>query len=129
MKTLGIGIDIVDNKRIKSSIKNNKFINRTFGKKEIFSSKKTNNKTNYLSKRFAAKEALAKALGTGFRGGLNFKDIQILNDKRGKPYYFMSEKLKNLIKKKKKIKDFNLFLSISDENEYSVAFTIIQLIK
>ena len=126
MKTLGIGIDIVDNKRIKSSIKNNKFINRTFGKKEIFSSKKTNNKTNYLSKRFAAKEALAKALGTGFRGGLNFKDIQILNDKRGKPYYFMSEKLKNLIKKKKKIKDFNLFLSISDEKEYSIAFTIIQ---
>ena len=106
MKTLGIGIDIVDNKRIKSSIKNNKFINRTFGKKEIFSSKKTNNKTNYLSKRFAAKEALAKALGTGFRGGLNFKDIQILNDKRGKPYYFMSEKLKNLIKKKKKNKRF-----------------------
>ncbi len=128
MKTLGIGIDIVDNKRIKSSIKNKKFINRTFGKKEIFCSKKTINKTNYLSKRFAAKEALAKALGTGFREGLNFKDIQILNNKHGKPYYFMTEKLKKLIKKKKKIKNFNLFLSISDEREYSIAFTIIQSI-
>ena len=126
MKTLGIGIDIVDNKRIKLSIRNKKFINRTFGKKEIFSSKKIINKTNYLSKRFAAKEALAKALGTGFREGLNFKDIQILNNKHGKPYYLMSEKLKNLIKKRKKIKNFNLFLSISDEKEYSIAFTIIQ---
>ena len=128
MKTLGIGIDIVDNKRIKLSIRNKKFINRTFGKKEIFSSKKIINKTNYLSKRFAAKEALAKALGTGFREGLNFKDIQILNNKHGKPYYLMSEKLKNFIKKRKKIKNFNLFLSISDEKEYSIAFTIIQSI-
>ena len=101
MKTIGIGIDIVNNKRIKSSIKNNKFINRIFGKMEISSSKKIINKTNYLSKRFAAKEALAKALGTGFRKGLNFKDIQILNNKHGKPYYLMSRKLKDLIKKKK----------------------------
>ena len=50
MKTIGIGIDIVNNKRIKSSIKNNKFINRIFGKMEISSSKKIINKTNYLSK-------------------------------------------------------------------------------
>ena len=128
MKTIGIGVDIVDNKRIKISIKNKKFIDRAFGRNEILNSKKILNKTNYLSKRFAAKEALAKALGTGFRDGLNFKDIQVLNNKHGKPYYAMSAKLKNLIKKKKKIKNFNLFLSISDEKEYSIAFTIIQSI-
>ena len=126
MKTIGIGVDIVDNKRIKLSIKNNKFIDRTFGKDEILSSKKILNKTNYFAKRFAAKEALSKALGTGFRGGLNFKDIQVLNDRLGKPYYVVSSKLKNLIVKNKKINSFNLFLSISDEKEYSVAFTIIQ---
>jgi holo-[acyl-carrier protein] synthase len=126
MKTIGIGVDIVDNKRIKLSIKNNRFIDHTFGKDEILKSKKILNKTNYFAKRFAAKEALSKALGTGFRGGLNFKDIQVLNDRLGKPYYVVSSKLKNLIKKNKKINSFNLFLSISDEKEYSVAFTIIQ---
>ena len=126
MKTIGIGVDIVENKRIKSSIKNKKFVLRTFGKDEILNTEKKLNKANYLSKRFAAKEALAKAIGTGFRDGLNFKDIQVLNNKLGKPYYVINSKLKNLIKKKKKVRDFNLFLSISDEKEYSVAFAIIQ---
>jgi holo-[acyl-carrier protein] synthase len=126
MKTIGIGVDIVENKRIKSSIKNKKFVLRTFGKDEILNTEKKLNKANYLSKRFAAKEALVKAIGTGFRDGLNFKDIQVLNNKLGKPYYVINSKLKNLIKKKKKVKDFNLFLSISDEKEYSVAFAIIQ---
>ena len=126
MKTIGIGVDIVDNKRIRSLVKNKSFIDRTYSRSEILNSKKILNKTNYLSKRFAAKEALAKALGTGFRNGLNFKDIEVLNDKLGKPYYVISSKIKQLIKKKIKIKNFDLFLSISDEKEYSIAFTIIQ---
>ena len=126
MKIMGIGVDIVRNKRISSSIKNKNFINRTFGKNEILISEKIDNKTSYFSKRFAAKEALSKALGTGFRDGLSFKDIEVVNDKLGKPYYIISSKIKNLIKKKKNIKNFNLFLSISDEKEYSIAFTIIQ---
>ena len=127
MKTIGIGVDIVKNTRIRSSIKNKDFINRIFGKNEILKSKKITNKINFFSKRFAAKEAFAKALGTGFRNGLNFKDIEIINDKLGKPYYLISPKIKKLIKKKKKIKNFNLFLSISDEKEYSIAFTTIQI--
>ena len=128
MKTVGIGVDIVKNKRLISLTKNKYFINRTFGKNEILISKKLTNKTNYFSKRFAAKEAFAKALGTGFRDDLNFKDIQILNDKLGKPYYLINPKIKNLVKKKKKVKNFDLFLSISDEKDYSVAFAIIQQI-
>ena len=126
MKIVGIGVDIINNKRIQSSIKNKGFINRVFGKDEILISKKFKNKANYFSKRFVAKEAFAKALGTGFRDNLNFKDIQIINNKLGKPYYLLNSKIKNLIKKKKKIKNFNLFLSISDEKEYSIAFTIIE---
>ena len=102
MKTIGIGVDIVSNKRIKSSIKNKNFLIRLYGKSEIINLKKVHNKTNYLSKRFAAKEALAKAIGTGFRDGLNFKDIEILNNKLGKPYYVLGSKLKALKKKKKK---------------------------
>ncbi len=125
---IGIGVDIVKNKRMHSSIKSKSFINRIFSKNEILISEKFINKTNYFSKRFAAKEAFVKALGTGFREGLNFKDIQIVNDKLGKPYYLIDSKIKNLIQKKKKIKNFNLFLSISDEKDYSIAFTIIQKI-
>ena len=126
MNIIGIGVDIIDNKRIKNSIKNKNFLNRIFGSHELLKSKNILNKTNYFAKRFAAKESLSKALGTGFKDGLNFKDIQILNNKIGKPYYLLNKKLENFIKKKKKLKNFILFLSISDEKDYSVAFTVIQ---
>ncbi len=126
MKILGIGVDVVQNKRIKNLINNKVFIKRTFGKNEVNLSKKTVNKVNYFAKRFAAKEAFAKSIGTGFRNDLNFKDIEILNDKIGKPYFFRTKKINNIIFKKFKTKRFNLFLSISDEKDYSVAFTILQ---
>ena len=126
MKTLGIGIDIINNRRIRSLINNKSFIDRTFGKSEIKLSKKTLNKTNYYAKRFAAKESLAKSLGTGFRNDLNFKDIEILNDNKGKPYYFKTKKINNIINKRFKVKKYNLFLSMSDEKNYSIAFTILQ---
>jgi len=128
MKIIGIGVDLVQNKRIKSLINNKAFISRTFGKKEITHSKKILNKINYFSKRFAAKEAFAKAIGTGFRNNLNFCDIEILNDNLGKPFYFKSTKINNVVFKTFKIKKYDLFLSISDEKDYSVAFTILQKI-
>ena len=126
MKILGIGVDIVNNKRIRSLISNKSFINKTFGKNEIKFSKKKINKINYFAKRFAAKESFAKSIGTGFRKGLNFRDIEILNDGIGKPYFLISQKMVKIINKKFKVKKFNLFLSISDEKEYSIAFTILQ---
>ena len=95
MKILGIGVDVVQNKRIKSLIKNKKFLSRTFGEKEIKISQKFLDKTNYFAKRFAAKEALAKSIGTGIRNNLNFKDIEILNDNIGKPFYYKSKKINN----------------------------------
>ena len=126
MKILGIGVDVIRNSRIKSLLNNKSFINRTFSKSELKNSKKISNKTNYFAKRFAAKESLAKSLGTGFRNNLNFKDIEILNNKVGKPYFSKSIKIDNIVIKKFKIKKYDLFLSISDEKEYSVAFTILQ---
>ena len=126
MKILGIGVDIIKNSRIKRLIINKSFIDRSFGKQEIKLSKKEKNKVNYFAKRFAAKESLSKSLGTGFRENLNLKDIEILNDKLGKPYFFVSNKIRNIINKRFKIKRFNLFLSISDEKDYSIAFTILQ---
>ena len=126
MKILGIGVDVIKNKRIQNLIRNKAFINRTFSLNEVRFSKNNINKTNYFAKRFAAKESFAKSLGTGFRNNLNFKDIEIINDKFGKPYYLLSHKITNIIKRIHKIKKFDLFLSISDENDYSVAFTILQ---
>ena len=126
MKILGIGVDIIKNSRIKKSIKSNTFINRLFTKFEIKQSNITKDKVNYFSKRFVAKESFSKALGTGFRNKLNFKDIEILNDKNGKPFFRLNKKTNNIILKTLKVKKYNLFLSISDEKDYSVAFTILQ---
>jgi holo-[acyl-carrier protein] synthase len=126
MKILGIGVDVIQNKRIKGLVNKKNFLKRTFGKNELRISKKTTNKTNYFAKRFAAKEAFAKSIGTGFRNNLNFKDIEILNDKIGKPYYSKSKKINSIINTKFKIKKYNLFLSITDEKDYSVAFAILQ---
>ena len=126
MKILGIGVDIIDNKRIKKSIKNNKFKNRIYSANELKLSSLSINKTSFFSKRFAAKEAFAKALGTGFRNSLNFKDIEVINDELGKPYYAKNRKITKLIQKNFNVRNFNCFLSISDEKDYSTAFTIIQ---
>ena len=126
MKILGIGVDIIENKRIEKSIKNRNFRKRIFSSKELIESEKINNKVAFFSKRFAAKEAFSKALGTGFRMNLNFKDIEVINDKMGKPHYVKNKKITKLIQKKYKTKKFNCFLSISDEKKYSTAFAIIQ---
>ena len=126
MKILGIGVDIIKNERIKKLIKNNKFKNRIYSTKELKLSKKTKNKIAFFSKRFAAKEAFSKALGTGFSSNLNFKDIEIINDKKGMPKYAENKKIIKIVQRKYKIKKFNSFLSISDEKDYSTAFAIIE---
>ena len=126
MRILGIGVDIVKNSRIKKSILNKSFLYRVFTNEEILISKNKKNKSIYFAKRFAAKEAFSKSLGTGFRDDFNFKDISVINDKLGKPSFFISKKIKNMIKKKFKIRKFNFFLSITDEEKYSMAFVILQ---
>ena len=126
MKILGIGVDIIENNRIKKLIQNNKFKTRVYRSNELKLSKNVKNKVAYFSKRFAAKEAFSKALGTGFSENLNFKDIEIVSDKKGKPKYAKNKKIIKIVQKKYKIKKFNSFLSISDEKDYSTAFAIIQ---
>ena len=126
MKIIGAGVDIVENSRIKKSILNNSFLNRVFTNEEILISKNMKNKSSYFAKRFAAKEAFVKSLGTGFKNGINFKDISIINDKLGKPSFFITKKIRKIIKKRFKINTFNFFLSISDEKKYSIAFVIFQ---
>jgi len=125
MQTLGVGVDIIENSRIKKSIKNKKFLYRVFSKVEIVNSRKASNKSGYFSKRFAAKEAFSKALGSGFRNGLNFNDITVVNDRYGKPSIKLNDKLKNIINKRFKTIKVNVFLSISDEKKHSIAFVVL----
>ena len=129
LNIFGVGTDIVKNSRIKKLIKNKKFINRIFTSSEIKDSKKINQKVLFFSKRFAAKEAFVKSLGTGFAHNINFKDINVSKKRNGKPYLTLSNKLKNILKRKLKLKKVKIFLSLSDEREYSVAYVITQKIK
>ena len=126
MKILGIGVDIVENSRITKLLRNKLFIKRIFSNSEILIANKIKDKKVYYSKRFAAKEAFAKSIGTGFRDDLNFNDISIVNNTHGKPSFVINEKIKKIIKKQFKTTSFNFFLSISDEKKYSVAYVILQ---
>ena len=106
MHIIGNGVDIIKNSRINNSLKIKGFLNRIFTEKEIQQGKKLKNKINFYAKRFAAKEAFVKAIGTGFRSDINFIDIEIKNYKNGKPYILLSKKLKNFLQKKFKIQKY-----------------------
>ena len=126
MNIIGNGVDIVKNQRIQKALKNKSFLNRIYSKKEIFASKKIKNKVNFFAKRFAAKEAFVKAIGLGFRNHINYKDIFVVNNIYGKPKLIINNKLKLIMKKKFKYNNFKIFLSLSDEKNYSIAFVIIE---
>ena len=128
MRILGNGVDIVDNIRIRKSIKNINFIKRIYSNDEIKESKNVKNKTNFFAKRFAAKEAFVKSLGIGFRNGINFKDISVINNNLGKPELYLSKKIKSFLSHKLKNKKYKIHLSLSDENRHSIAFVIINKI-
>ena len=127
MSILGTGIDIVENYRLKKLLlkKKSNFKNKIFTINEIAYCEKKSNFTNCYSKRFAAKEAFVKALGTGFRKNINFKDIEVVKNHYGKPYLLINKKVINKIKNLFKVKKFNILLSISDETKYSIASVII----
>ena len=125
MDIIGNGVDIIKNSRFNNSLKIKGFLNRIFTKNEIDQGKKIKNKTNFYAKRFAAKEAFVKAIGTGFRYDINFIDIEIKNYKNGKPYISLSKNLDNFLQEKFKIQKYKVFLSLSDEKDYSIAFVII----
>ncbi|MDA7715151.1 holo-ACP synthase [Pelagibacteraceae bacterium] len=127
MNIYGIGTDIVNVSRIKKSLKNKKFLKRVFNEKEIIKCEKIVNPHNCYAKRFAAKEAFSKALGTGISNGINFNEIIILNRKSGKPYINLAGQTKKTIKKKFNNKNSKISLSIADEKKYAVAFVTISL--
>ena len=129
MSIFGIGTDIVSIKRIKLSLKKKKFIKRIYNEQEVLKCKKAINQHNCYAKRFAAKEAFSKALGTGISNGINFNEITVLNNKSGKPYINLKGETKKIIKKIFKQKKTKISLSLSDEKDYAVAFVTISVWK
>jgi holo-[acyl-carrier protein] synthase len=129
---IGIGSDITDIRRIERLIKRfgDRFVRKYFTDKEIEKSGTYRKNPAYaasLAKRFAAKEACAKALGSGFKGGVSFRDISVVNDKRGKPSIILSGGAMERLKEITPI-DMNptILLSLSDEPPMALAFVVIE---
>lgn len=117
---IGIGTDIVQIPRIEKILAKygHLFTKRILGDNELnkFRTLSQNKQALYIAKRFAAKESISKAIGSGIATGLAFKDIEILNDSLGKPYTkFAGNKLKNL----------QIDISLSDDYPTALAFAVI----
>ena len=127
MKIFGIGTDIVNIKRMEDSLKKRgfSFKNKIFSRKEISYCDNKKNPSSFYAKRFAAKEAFSKALGTGIRKGVNFKNIEITNNVHGKPSISLKGNLANYLKKKIKCKKYDIHLSLSDDKPWAQATVII----
>ncbi len=138
---IGIGTDMVDVGRIKKALNDydSRFKDRVFTSKEQAYAQKKPNPVAAYAKRFAAKEAFAKALGVGLQGlgaphsdGLAFLDIEVVNDKYGKPEIVIAkaifEKLQARLHDKNKAAQIKIHLSLSDELPFVLAYVIIEKI-
>ena len=125
MKIFGIGTDIVKVCRIKKFIKKRSFLLKLFYKDEISKCGKMKNPSNCYAKRFAAKEAFSKALGTGISKGIKFNEIVVSNRRNGKPVIKLINDTKKKVDTKFKKRKFNISISLADEDDYAVAFVTI----
>lgn len=123
----GIGTDIV---RIQRMVENldkygERFATRVLTEPELAVFRDSAQPAQFLAKRFAAKEAAAKALGTGFRDGLSLRDIGVSNDELGKPMLEFSEQASQVLKNQGV---GSAHLSLSDEKEYAIAYVVLETI-
>ena len=129
---IGHGIDLIDIRRVEKTMNKfgNRFINRIFTKGEIIRSDNRNKRIESYAKRFAAKEACSKALGTGFRSGVYWRDIEVINEKTGKPILKLTggarKRLEKLIPNNN---DYNISLSITDDYPWAQANVIIEVVE
>ena len=120
---IGIGNDIIEISRIKQAIeRSERFLKKVFDKVEIEYFESRNMKPEFIAGRFAAKEAIAKALGTGFRG-FTFKDIVIERNELGKPRVILKGRAKEIAAEKG---DYRFFISISHSEENAIAMAIME---
>ena len=121
----GIGVDIVQIDRIHAVYEKNpaRFAEKVLSESELDEFADVKDKVNFLAKRFATKEAFAKALGTAFRDGLVMPDISVEHTEQGKPFIKLSGQALHIFEKK------NIrysHLSLSDEKDYVVANVVLE---
>lgn len=121
----GIGTDIVEVARIAASISQfgDDFAQRILAESELMSYQQSGIKARFLAKRFAAKEAFSKALGTGLRAPATFQNIAVTHDDLGKPLLVFAPELQALLALKK---IQHTHLSISDEKNLAAAFVVLE---
>ena len=119
---IGIGTDIIEISRIEKVMnRTSSFIERSFTDSEIQYFKSKGLKGNVVAGNFAAKEAISKAMGTGFRS-FGLKDIEVLRDKLGKPVVNLSEKIYHLLD----VKNITIHVSISHNKENAIAYAVME---
>ncbi|MAH73142.1 MAG: hypothetical protein CBC09_03515 [Cellvibrionales bacterium TMED49] len=120
---VSIGIDIVEIERIKSVLLKygGRFVERTLTQSEISEWHRIGCAEGFLARRFAAKEAISKALKTGISGGLSFQDISVANDRKGAPFVILSERAGSLLES---FGATQILLSMSDERRYAIAYAM-----
>lgn len=125
MSVIGIGADIVKVSRIEKSLKKygENFARRILHDNELLVFQQRKTPKNYLAKRFAAKEALAKALGTGIAKGISFDEIEVINNGDGKPDLILHGTALDIANK---LGVKKLFISLSDEKKYAIAYVIVE---
>ncbi|MEE4245387.1 MAG: holo-ACP synthase [Kangiellaceae bacterium] len=123
MAIVGVGTDIVEIQRIRSSFDKfgDKFADRILSDAEKATKTYQVQPVHYLAKRFAAKEAIMKALGTGLARGVRFDDFSILNNADGKPYVEIEGEGKALLER---LGINHIHISISDEKNQAIAFVV-----
>lgn len=127
---IGIGIDIVEINRISKLLEKfgNKFEKRVFTFGEILKAASKPNlrtKAQFYAKRFAAKEAFSKAIGLGIGRGINFNDIEVINDAQNKPKIMLTNQAKAFLQKHLNQSNFKIDLSMTDETNIAQAIVVI----
>ncbi|UCG93299.1 MAG: holo-ACP synthase [candidate division WOR-3 bacterium] len=123
MEIVGIGIDAVEVSRIKNAVKKKKnFLERVYSEKEIKLSQRGKFRFEELAGRFAVKEAVFKAIKTGWRRGVTFKDVIVLNESSGAPYVTLSGKAQAVAAS---LGVKNIHVSISHTKELAIAMAIL----
>ncbi len=122
---VGIGVDLVRVERIRDSLERfgERYARKILGEGELERFHQAQRPEHFLAKRFAAKEAVAKALGTGFRDGLFLTHIEVKNDALGKPSLRLTERARELADS---LGVTATHLSLSDEEEHAVAYVILE---
>lgn len=121
----GIGTDIVEVARLEHSIQQfgDEFATRVLAESEMESYLQTKLKARFLAKRFAAKEAFSKALGTGIRGVVSFQNIAVSHDELGKPILILAQELADFVHEKQIM---HMHVTISDEKNLAAAFVVLE---